>query len=115
MDEYVVSRELAERLKDAGFPQTTEHLWNGGSVVTRQHLLWSQIKPGKWPGAPLSDEILAHVRQFDFTIINLNSHMLSLSSDSLDDPEAAIFGKNFAEVLANFWLELKANNYLEKE
>ena len=43
--------------------------------------------------------LLDKVRNYDWTIVNLNETTLSLTSDSLDDPEAAILGKDFQEVL----------------
>lgn len=60
MERFVVSRELAERLKAAGYPQETEYYWlalvEGWKLVTasQEGILISFNKCA----APLSDELL---------------------------------------------------------
>ncbi|MDQ0869010.1 hypothetical protein QFZ70_001483 [Arthrobacter sp. V1I9] len=53
-----------------------------------------------------SDYLREKLRNYDFTIVNLNQETLSLTSDSLDDPDAAILGKNFAIVLLELAIAL---------
>jgi hypothetical protein len=53
-----------------------------------------------------ADYIRDKVKNYDYEIVNLNSETLSLTSDSLEDPDAAILGKTFADLLTNFAIEL---------
>ena len=62
-----------------------------------------------------SDYLLEKLRNYDFTIVNLNSKMLSLTSDSLDEPEAAILGVNFAVVLLKLVIALDDAGQLKEE
>ncbi len=122
MEKYVVSRELAQKLKDAGYPKKSTVLvwWRLVDSKRKGKQEWFlakrtpmlEIKPYEIVAAPLSDELLEQLRNYDFEIKSLNHETLSLVSDSLDEPDAAILGKNFAEVLALLWLELNPNGHL---
>lgn len=55
------------------------------------------------------------LRDLDFTIVNLNHKNYSLTSDSLDDPDAAILGDSLAELLANFAVEAFKQGVLTRD
>jgi hypothetical protein len=53
------------------------------------------------------DYLLSKVRNYEFTIVNLNTSTLSLTSDSLNDHDGAILGEELDILLMEFILALK--------
>lgn len=53
-----------------------------------------------------ADYIIEKLRNYDFTVVNLNSKDLSLTSESLEDSEGCILGDTLANLLAEFSIAL---------
>ena len=128
MEKYLVSRELAEKLKAAGYPQNTQFGWdfdmddngnNDGYYVTEQV---GNEKVGYLTAAPLSDELLEQIPDTyevkkgitgsfvmrKFKGIYVVGYMwagsrIVYASHSADKP---------ADALAELWLYCKENNYV---
>lgn len=130
----VASRSLCQKLYEFsgwGDPDTARPLAETPSYWPDQY--WCQeVKDAEWTiyteitdhtmwgnqhyiPAYDADYVAAMVRNYDFTIVNLNTRNFSLVSDSLDDPEAAILGSSLAELLTEFATELFRQGILIRE
>jgi len=126
----VASKELCEELyKVSGWISDSAHcITDEGHAWVSEWQHWYKDRFGKYvaptrnglgytPVCPAynADYLLDKIRNYDFTIVNLNRNILSLTSDSLDDPEAAILGKTLTELLAKLAIQLFKQNILTPE
>lgn len=115
----VASRELCEELCELSGWRETDKVWrldvySDGS--SNWYIYGYELRDSSdgWVPAYSADYLLEKVRQYDFNIYNLNHKTLSLESDSLDDPEAAILGHSLAEALCLFAIELFKQGILQR-
>lgn len=138
MEKYTVSRELAQKLKEAGYPQEAEHHWcyefdvnnykTGEKVVYHKDWLWyHDTQDMAICAAPLSDELLEQLpRSIPSKIYDGKKAELWLRKDDgkyfvwyyvtgIEDVESD-FGAHAdmpANALAKLWLWAKANGHLK--
>lgn len=114
IEQFVLSHDLSEELRNMGFPQDTMFVWY---ELQEQWVVKSNFRlyPGRetWMlAAPTADEILEQLRDFDWTITSISHDSLSITCESLDNPEGINIGGNLAETLAKLWLQLHEEGHL---
>lgn len=117
MEKYVVSRELSEKLKAAGYPQMTVHYW---------HPKLTDGGLDSWSGgddavaAPLSDELLEQLPMID------NGYFPHLFKPNRAEPTSKWCANYYtgnhilhhveaakpADALAGLWLFCKENGHV---
>jgi hypothetical protein len=127
MDKYVVSRELAEKLKAAGYPQRTgEYVWSRNHkyeeskwyVVHTRGLHESDLMEYVFIAAPLSDELLEQLPGQIDGIYDLgiwpgkdNRTLVGFA-----EPDGGFQGDQYAnkpaDALAELWLWCKQEGHL---
>lgn len=118
MEKYVVSRELAERLKAAGFPQLdNQYAWS----VQSKYVLNMELREAVdgWFAAPLSDELLeklpAIIREYNpnklLVVAKQESGSYWVAYD--DTANHGFFSDKPADALAGLWLWCKEQGYID--
>jgi hypothetical protein len=120
----VANKDLCVELSELSGWSETDFRWNRHNLPTGGWTDWS-VFDGKPEGRSNSyyeefpaydaDYLRGKLKYYDFTIVNLSSETLSLTSDSLDDPEAAILGGTLVNLLSEFAIELFKQGVLTKE
>lgn len=129
MERFVVSRYLAERLKQAGFSQQTEFMWcryslGGWSVLHSDigkdlKLAVSSGERLEEMAAPMTDELLEHLPKvigLCELVIYPHDHSVTAQYEDVEDvpPMGAYPPRTrFVDELAEVWLWCKDNGYLE--
>lgn len=108
MEKYVVSPELAEKLKASGYPQTPQHFYYHDGM-----LMYNVNKyelSGQAVAAPLSDELLEQL--FDALTLTIRSYESAMKTVVIE--AAAVRGHSAtsavgkpADALAELWLWCK--------
>lgn len=125
LQSLVTSKDLSEKLRGAGYNQSHAYCYSMARSSDGEHELLAGMENGSFLfylsqgediiARPTSDELLAVLRNYDFSIRNLNHNTLEISSDSSDDPDAGIYGATLAEVLAQFYLVLVEQGHIKRE
>jgi hypothetical protein len=133
MEKFVVSRELAERLDGADYPQDTMYIW----LRTFDGRSWSnwQLEPRKpastWPAgseqfpAPLSDELLEQLPEYGLVSIVNSETDLTLDENGKPNKKwvldytlerqgyPSVIANSPANALAKLWLWLKEHGHVQ--
>jgi hypothetical protein len=122
VEKYVVSRELAEKLKEAEYPSNTVHYWHNQIVQSRFELL-SRDKSVENIAAPMSDELLEQLPRY--IDINGVGHQFRIEPNSQHDAKwwisyshinsIEMWDESLVNGLADMWLYCKANGYIKEE
>lgn len=110
MEYYVVSRDIAEQLKAAGYPQNTQFYWTTNVdfylISAAARLMSNSSK--NFTAAPLSDEML---ESLPTSILKLWKHSLGFSAGYAGTKDVS--SDTPANALAQLWIWCKTNGYLE--
>lgn len=127
MEQYVVSRELAKKLKAAGYPQFTLRYWERYKDVEgvwKVHLATSRAwETSEYNAAPLSDELLEQLPTYIALDEEMHAHLEMTTAESkglrceyIDGHNVcygAMYADKPADALASLWLWCKEHGYLE--
>jgi hypothetical protein len=135
MEKYVVSRELAEKLKDAGYPQKSIYGWADETKVEKAYYfadvkgyillinvgLISDFYEHEYQpiAAPLSDELLEQlpdVVNLDYGfVLTKSAHLGGYACGFMDDNTSTTESRKAdkpVDALAKLWLWCKENDHL---
>jgi hypothetical protein len=124
MENFVVSKDLAEKLKEAGFPQyNCEFYWTLPNPADPSYVPFvvdahgsEMYEQSRKAAAPLSDEILVQLPKGVVMGTYTNPPQVVTEYRRGD---IRGYGRSQelrpSDALAELWLFCKANNYLEKE
>lgn len=111
-EDLVATRETSERLREAGFPQTT-YFWWDKSAYGGYHLLSYGIKTDDWCSAPTLGEVLEQFAERGYSASVGNVQRMYLSSATAMKPGMVpVFEcsgephTNPAEAAALLWLRV---------
>lgn len=126
MEKYVVSRELAQKLKDAGYPQETYHMhvkwelseWQvmPSDIGTDIHLETLSGRRTDTVAAPMTDELLEQLPEYIpdsqvAGIYNLNIQKVYREYRATYGMVLYVKDGRMPETLAQAWLWLRDNGY----
>lgn len=133
MEKHVVSRELAEKLKEAGYPHNTFNVYERSDSIPkgewyltqpefmRRYGLWTTQEVKERMAAPMTDELLeqlpnyiqdnylqiiAYGDKYEATYQRIGGSRSWLVSESNNKP---------VDALAQLWLYCKANGHIKAE
>lgn len=142
MEKYTVSRELAEKLKEAGYPQSTEWFIRLQKPTGLTKMYWhcdmdydnerfSGSRPehirfreeNEFFAAPMTDELLeqlpARVKSElpnDLTLVkDVSNGQYYASYETIDDDLVSVDAAMPVDALAQLWLYCKANGHIKAE
>lgn len=119
MERFIVSRELAEKLKAAGYPQkVAQFRWFVEPAGSGWSLIY-QADDNQWTvAAPLSDELLEQTPR-KFIIFKASSGMYRAGELGMNDNEELVIEPFYweqyverADAAARLWLWCKENGHL---
>lgn len=129
MEKYTVSRELAEKLKGAGYPQKTVFGWalNSNPEYPPKVFEFGQsFNVEEWVAAPMSDELLEQLPWYlvteyqDYDLIIRSGMAFYEACNNVEDViphEYPLYPHkpSIADALAQLWLYCKEHNLLDGE